>query len=540
MSQICSDTTVANAIDASIQQPLVPLQKRVIAAAIAAGVTQFVLCPGSRNAALVLAVGNSPEVQTHYWPEERSAAFFALGLCKASSAPVAVITTSGSAVAEMLPAAMEAYYCNVPLLLITADRPRSYRGTGAPQCAEQLSIFGVYASYFRDLADDEPCDLSCWERRSPAHLNICLPDPMRLQKLQCSYAPQVLHRLSDKQVFLQQFLLRSKAPVAIVGALEDKDCQAVKNWLWQLKVPVLCEGHSRLRADPLLAPWAIDNPKELLKAAEGCGYHIDAVIRLGGVPTTGFWRDMEYAEDLEVLSISSMPFSGSPLSHLLFGDISELLATSDPKHDFDCKSSRNWLAAEKKRYEHYLQKLLQEPLSEPSLVYALSHHIPDNSRIFVGNSLPIRHWDSSAELSSCKSDIWTNRGINGIDGQLSTFLGLCCSSKSNWAIVGDLTALYDLAAFWILPTLAAADIQIVIINNGGGKIFAGMFPCKEFTNPHTLSFEALASLWGLEYERWEQVPCGVHQKPCRRIIELCPNAAATARLQLSLKGSGDE
>ena len=154
--------------------------RRVIALARELGVENFCVCGGSRNAPLIaaLAVGRWPlaeDVSANRQPptvnsfiDERSAAFFALGRAKLTGRPVAVITTSGTAVAEMLPAAIEAHYSGLPLVLITADRPARYRGTGAPQAIEQQSIFGVYAS--RDAA--------AWTRVGPLHINIEFDEPL--------------------------------------------------------------------------------------------------------------------------------------------------------------------------------------------------------------------------------------------------------------------------------------------------------------------------------------------------------------------------
>ena len=140
---------------------------RVIDAVRAAGVTEFCVCAGSRNAPLLAVLGTLP-VRLFSFIDERSAAFFALGRMKLHGAPVAVVTTSGTAAAELLPAAIEAHYSGALLVLITADRPARFRGTGAPQAIEQLGLFGVYAA----------TDPERWDRRSPLHLNIEFDEPL--------------------------------------------------------------------------------------------------------------------------------------------------------------------------------------------------------------------------------------------------------------------------------------------------------------------------------------------------------------------------
>jgi 2-succinyl-5-enolpyruvyl-6-hydroxy-3-cyclohexene-1-carboxylate synthase len=149
----------------------------VLRALKAANADTCCICPGSRNSPLVQAIVADSFIKSFFWFEERSAAFFALGRSKRDETPVAVITTSGSAAAELLPAAMEAYYSAIPLLLITADRPRRFRGSGAPQSAEQVGIYGPYAVANWDIAYPDSCDLSSWSQQAPAHLNICFEEP---------------------------------------------------------------------------------------------------------------------------------------------------------------------------------------------------------------------------------------------------------------------------------------------------------------------------------------------------------------------------
>lgn len=150
----------------------------ILQSLIEKGLTDICLCPSSRNGPFVAALENDNRFKVYYWPEERSAAFFALGRSRALDRPAAVITTSGTAVAELYAAAMEGYYSAAPLVLITADRPRKFRGTGAPQSCEQVGVFGLYTPFNIDLAKGERCDLSHWTMKSPAHINVCFEEPI--------------------------------------------------------------------------------------------------------------------------------------------------------------------------------------------------------------------------------------------------------------------------------------------------------------------------------------------------------------------------
>jgi len=141
-------------------------------------ICDIAICPGGRNIPLLSLLDKVQSFNKFYWYEERSAAFFALGKSRVTEYPVAVVTTSGTAAGELLPSAMEAYYSGVPLLLITADRPKRFRGTGSPQSAEQVGLFGPYVTYCEDLALDQQCDLTKWDQKGPAHINVSFEEPL--------------------------------------------------------------------------------------------------------------------------------------------------------------------------------------------------------------------------------------------------------------------------------------------------------------------------------------------------------------------------
>lgn len=141
-------------------------------------ITDLALCSGRRSVPLLALLEHDPDFEKYYWFEERSAAFFALGKARRQEKPSAVITTSGTAVGELLAAVMEAHYSGTPLLVITADRPRRFRGTGSPQTAEQVGIFGPYLTFSEDLALEQESRLSEWDQKGPAHINVCFEEPL--------------------------------------------------------------------------------------------------------------------------------------------------------------------------------------------------------------------------------------------------------------------------------------------------------------------------------------------------------------------------
>ncbi len=501
------------------------------------GVREVCLCAGARSAPLVVQFAGDTRFQRWSFFEERSAAFFALGRIKATGRPVAVVTTSGTAAGELLPGTMEAYYSGLPLLVMTADRPRRFRGTGAPQTAEQVGLFGVYVEQAADLAGAERISLVEWSRTRPLHLNVCFDEPLlgppptpTVAMVTEQTAPALPIDTKGAQVVLGQFLDASCSPVVIVGPLAPAERGPALDFLTALGAPVLAEGLSGLREHPRLEAQALHAGARALKNADGRPW-MDGVLRLGGVPTLRLWRDLDDGlAHLPLLSVSTQPFTGATHGELICAPLARLLPalTLTPRPP---SAGQEALLARDRTFNAAIQQLLQaEPRSEPGLIARLSALIPDGARLFLGNSLPVREWDLAATRTPKNFEMAASRGLNGIDGQVSTFLGFSEDGRENWALVGDLTAMYDMAAPWILGQRPDLSAHLVIVNNGGGKIFERMFASPAFQNQHELNFEPLARFWGLEYARWEEVPASLPADFARRTLtEIVPDDDATHR-----------
>lgn len=518
---------------------------QVLQSCIQHGVNEFVVCAGSRNSSFVQVLDSEPRLKTYYWPEERSAAFFALGRSKLSGRPVAVITTSGTASAEVLPAVIEAFYTSIPLVLITADRPQIFRGSGAPQAIEQVGLFSHYVQFCQDITPSSPCQLGTWLKNLPVHLNVCLAEPQKQPKFQGrqlslkSEPPKaVVFDFSDAEQKLNNFLSKVNYPLAIVSNLPVNAQAKVADFLLQLGMPLMLEGVSGLREDPRLQNLSIQRTDKILEIAEQADYPIDGILRIGGVPTHRIWRDLEYIEDsIKVCALSEQPFSGLSWSRCVAQvPIADFLSVYTPAIKFDFSKAENWLKKENDFQEKLFELFEEEPEAEPSLMHALSKQIPEHSHIYLGNSLPIREWDMAAIRENRQWKMNASRGVCGIDGQLSTFLGLAIQQKENWGIFGDLTALYDMVGPWILPQLLEIIARFVIINNGGGKIFERMPHYKEMLNgynriilnEHKLSFRPLAEMWNLKYSSLQNFE-NFSKQAGSQLIEIIPNESATQR-----------
>ena len=493
-----------------------------------AGVKEFVVCAGARNAAVLEGLARAENaglvrVWRHF--EERSAGFFALGRTMETAEPCAVVTTSGTAVAELLPAVIEARYQGRPLVAITADRPAEFRGTGAPQSIEQPGIFGDHA-WQEGFAN--------WDGKRPLHLNLELEEAFEADEMDFSkwsageFKPE---RERIDVAALARWLKQDiyKGMVVMLGGLEPEEREEVFYFCRTLQAPVMADATSGLRE--ALVGLSLPDGDRLLKCQPP-----GKVLRIGDVPTGRFWRDLEELPDVSVWSMTRTGFPGlaressvtkGPLDRVMLalGDI-------EPVEDaLDYLLGRSRTAAG-------IDELLEAyPDSEPGLLRTLSQYASVGNGLFLGNSMPIREWNSFAQWDRPVPIVRANRGVNGIDGQVSTWLGWSADVAGSWAVVGDLTALYDLAAPFVLDQVEGEGRVLVVINNGGGKIFErlprleSMSPkaVEWMTNPQNADLSGFAKLWGMDHLQIRRVDdFDQFEEPAKTLLlEIVPDAAQT-------------
>lgn len=455
-----------------------------------AQVETVVVCAGARNAPMVLALQGQGFKTINFF-EERSAAFFALGVIKAHNRPVAVMTTSGTAVAEMLPAAVEATYQCLPLILISADRPRSYRGSGAPQSIEQIGIFSHYVENSYDL-DAKTTDFQfVWSQSKPLHLNVCFDEPL-IDKPTGKKAEVKLKPPSEEEITAAGDISGNiKQPLIILGELEPKYRDKIRDFILRTKAPVYAESISQMRTLQGLETYMMTSCEQLVRHAFSQKL-CQSVIRIGGVPTLRFWRDLETDfKTVPVLNYTDRPYTGLSRPTAIAG-MSRITGPTDFLFTSLIQIRQMDMNMEQEK-ETLLQKY---PDSEPAMVHRLSRQVAADP-VYLGNSLPIRNWDQFANVRS--SLVAANRGANGIDGQVSTYLGWSEAHERSYCLIGDLTAMYDLAALALTPQLNKNRRFVVVMNNGGGQIFNRVFKNDGFINAHDTQFSNWAAMWGWDY-----------------------------------------
>lgn len=485
------------------------LAQNVIEQLLSAGVKEFCLAPGARNSPFVLLFDQNPHLKIYNFFDERSAAFFALGRIAASRTPVAVITTSGTAAAELLPAVVEGTYSSLPLIMVTADRPKKYRGSGAPQSIEQVGLYSYYIEASFDLdAENTHISMKGLSWKKPTHINVCFSEPLLDGTPAKIKVPEKATRtrfpVSIPMTMVEQFneFLETQKPLVILSTVPERARESVLTFLTKLKAPIYAEGISGLRNHPDLQPYILKSGERILHRLLDDRI-CTSLLRVGGVPTVRLWRDLEdRRQSLPVFSFGFNHYTGLSRSIPHFDDLDDLgridiepAVQTDPQvYELD------------RQYSSKLEELFEKhPHSEQGLVRKISE-LTDGSFVYLGNSLPVREWDFAATYKVNPSRVAGNRGANGIDGQLSTFMGWSREGKTNWALVGDLTAMYDLSSLWVTPQLSGMKSRIVILNNQGGQIFHRMFKREIFLNRHDVKFKSWAEMWGWQYSHWTDIP----------------------------------
>lgn len=512
-----------------------------VGACIAAGINEYVVCAGARNLDLVTALaeyadsGDAGKIRVYAHFEERAAGFFALGRAMQSGLPCAVITTSGTAVAELLPAVIEARYQRRPLVVISADRPARFRGTGAPQAISQTDLFGEHVESCEDIRwKDELLLFDGWSGKGPWHLNICLEEneadaqgfsPMA--KVRVGEIGESVEKINMLPV-LECIQDAWRGLVVMLGGLEPDDREEVWHFLKDLGVPVLADSTSGLRES--LKKLSLVDGDRLLR--ENPPAHI---LRIGEVPVGRFWRDLEELPDVNVVSVSRTGFSGlARKSEVVTGNIPRCLrALGEVSKAGD---AMDYLKLSKRAQGRFFERLESYPESEPGMVRMLSVMATVGQSLYLGNSLPIREWNDFSQRDIPYERVRANRGANGIDGQIATWLGATADEEDAWGVFGDLTTLYDLSAPALLPQVECQGRMLIVINNDGGRIFSRLPKVQEMddevadliTNEHGVGFEAWAKMWGMDYVRVEGIEDFDFEPGDKTtVVEVIPDARQT-------------
>lgn len=469
------------------------LARVIVRQIIEAGITDVVISPGSRNAPLSLAFYAAAEqnlIKLHVRIDERTAAFFALGITKATGRPVPIVCTSGTAVANYHSAVLEASHSNLSLLVMTADRPAELRKTGANQTTEQAKIFGKAVRYFADISGVAyPMELPLNSLQSgPVHLNIQFTEPLTpdennswLDAIQVS-PPRIFDRKGPGT-----FHTKSTRGVLVIG--HDRagfTVEAINEFAAQLNWPVISE-------DPLSFACATSHASLFLaNRAIADELRPDTVITIGRTTLSrsinGFVSTArkQIVIDPRILTTDTDRPADQRFSALPKLEVPEV----DPQY-----------AARFHKYSVRTSKAVSEisQWSEQLVAREIGVGIPTGSALFISSSRPIRDIEGFA-IARDGVETFANRGLAGIDGNISTALGIASARKETFAVLGDLSFLHDITGLIHDENI---NLKLFVINNNGGGIFSTLSHRgidgfeTVFGTPHNLDPAAIANAFGI-------------------------------------------
>lgn len=544
-------------------------------------VYDVVISPGSRSTPLALLMAQHEQIQTYIQVDERSAAFFALGIAKAKKRPVALLCTSGTAAANYYPAICEAFHARVPLLVLTADRPHELREIGAPQAMNQLHLYGSFVKQFIEMAIPEAAEqMYSYARmtagravasvqqapKGPVHLNFPLREPLipdvSLQQLwekgRGEYTGAVhqgsIMMTNEYVSSLTGRLLSMEKGLIVCGDDSHPElAEAVTQLAEQTGYPILADPLSGLRSGKHDKAMMIDCydtflRTELLKDT----WKPQVIIRFGGMPVSkaltqfikkqkaalhivvdesGKWRDPSLMAT-EVISANDVAFC-------------KQLTSSHPK-----RAENDWFQMWKHINEKTKETLREietyETAFEGKVITDIVRVLPEKATLFVGNSMPIRDTDTFFFTTDKQIQVMANRGVNGIDGIVSTALGVSTACEPIVLVIGDLSFYHDLNGL-LGAKLHELNITIVVVNNDGGGIFSFLpqYEKKEhfemlFGTPLGLDYEHVVNMYGGSFERagdWEafrhEVQRGTMENGLH-VVELCTNREENLQLHRNL------
>ena len=505
------------------------------------GLRHVVISPGSRSTPLAILFREHEKINEWVVIDERSAAYFALGIAKETNEPVAIVCTSGTATANYFPAIVEAFHGRVPLIVLTADRPHELRGTGANQTIDQINMYGHFVKDFQEMAlpDSSQAMLNYARNRAaravqkamignpgPVHYNFPFREPLlpdlslpnlwgesRTTSYNVTYAGE--KRLTERSLNeLSRKLNGKKKGLLVCGPqVHSSFAQAICALSEKLQAPILADPLSQLRSGSHSKNHIVTMYDAILKSERlRETLKPDFIIRFGAMPVSkSYLFYVEEHEDVLQIVVEDDDGIREPTNHssnYIYAEgkafCQDLLPYVD--HVTDRSWINTWLTMEKAVIEE-IENLPKSTLTEGEAVYKLLEVIPDQSTIFVANSMPVRDLDTFFTATNKDIFVHANRGVSGIDGTVSTALGVAATShRKVTLIVGDLSFYHDLNSLLIAKHYDI-DITIVLINNNGGGIFSFLPQAKEkkhfealFGTPLDIDFKHAVSMFGGNYK----------------------------------------
>jgi 2-succinyl-5-enolpyruvyl-6-hydroxy-3-cyclohexene-1-carboxylate synthase len=448
-----------------------------VQACLDSGAEQVVIAPGSRNAPLSWAFAQAEKaglIKIQVRIDERDAGFLALGIAKATRKPVPVVVTSGSAVANLMPAVVEAFHSAVPVIVLSADRPASARGKSAPQTINQFGIFGTFVKSQIDVAADQAdlaevskaIDSSITGRPGPVQVNAqfelpLLPDP---ENLEWQPKAPTLRSISKTECNQKEIEVSSRGVFVIGDTADHKAIEQINEVSLELGWPIIWEP----TANAHMFQNSISHGVVLLQA--DVVPNVDVVVTLGTVGLSrailGLLRNAPV--HLAIHSVTAGPDLPNPVTSAkeILECVPKLKAKVDPEW------LSQWQTLDGKAATVVTAALAPDTLTGPSAARLVWDQAGDDDQLFVAASWPVRHLEAHATKRK-GLQVFGNRGANGIDGLISTAMGAAIGTKKRTVLlIGDIAFLHDLGGLNLGEGQDQPNLTIVVLDNNGSGIFS--------------------------------------------------------------------
>ena len=509
-----------------MKKPTIKLAQNVIKACEAKNIRHIVISPGSRNAPLTIGFSNNPFFTCYSIVDERCAAFFALGIAQQLGVPVAVVCTSGSALLNYYPAVSEAFYSNIPLVIISADRPLDKIDIGDGQTIRQQNVFFNHCGYNANLSNKNYGEKSniyelnaalnaCIETKLPVHINVPFEEPLYLtteEDFSFENIPletkEVLFDTQKQAEFIQNWNISNKKMV-LVGVLSPNSLEEkfITYLAQDPSVLVLTETTSNLH-HPQFIPY-IDKLLTFCDASETLKTELqpDFLLTFGGLVVSKKIKEFlrKYQPNFHYhIDLYKGYNSYFCLTHHFEMPVNSFFEKTLSHLNTVCSDyQKHWLEISEQIHQKHLTYIQNIPFSDLKVYKKIFECIPEKYVVQLSNSSTVRY----AQLFKLNStwDIFCNRGTSGIDGSVSTAIGASvASTKKTVLVTGDLSFFYDSNGLWNRYT--PKDFRIILVNNQGGGIFRILPGDKSdkhfetyFETPHQLTAEHLCKMFQWEY-----------------------------------------
>ena len=511
-----------------------------------AGLQHVVIAPGSRSTPLTIAFAKHPDITAYSLLDERCVAFFALGMAMALDQPVAILCTSGTAAANFYGAIIEAYMSRVPLLVLTADRAHEARHSGANQTIDQVKMYGDNVLWSVDMAlpENNPPAVAIrnlqtmaaralatangqleFRRKGPVHLNFPFRKPLEPIPVETDVFPEVENVVPEFILARRGSLLTEREGEFILNVTEQYENGIIVignnrwpnkslllfplSWGSSIKYPVFAEPSSNGRFtimgenDPIISGYDV-----ILSDKAIAPQNIDVIIYIGDVPTSSTL--LTYLSGVQAKYRLRLDFN-----EMVWRDDAHLMShqfqmVELPAMPFPDRASSAWFTQWQQletAYRPAMEEELTKQFFDGVVPYTVLQRLEDGATVFVGNSNSIRHMDTFVPRMDKLIIVYASRGASGIDGQVSTALGIAATThdKHITVILGDITLYHDMNGLLAIQR-AGVTATFIVVNNNGGGIFERLpihdfepYHTDFFLTPHGLTFAHTATLYGLEY-----------------------------------------